>query len=238
MLLSTHGLGYHLRDHIADALKARSQAVRTALNNYNAAASALSPQAPQLSWKEVVQYAFLSDFDLLRCARDDIREKPWANPTNRILRDRFFKITRAREEIERLNVEIRRVMTYMQDEELFLEEQESLLQGTQPELAYQINLYRRERSRSNILHEQCFDKLAISPSFTGNMNPGSAIARPQTRSVAPCKDIPAAMNENAELEDDSDEDDDFDHTVEDITYSLLTVSLDDVSASQDTQVSS
>ncbi|KAF8339461.1 hypothetical protein F5887DRAFT_889178 [Amanita rubescens] len=226
-------LGYNLRDHIADALKARSQAVRTALNNYNTAASSLIPSAPQLSWKEVVQYAFLSDFDLLRCARQDIREKPWANPTNWVLRDQFFKLVRAREEIARLNIEIRRVITYMQDEELFLEEQESALRDTQPELAYQISLYKRERSRSNIQHKRRFGKLGISPSFTGDMSPGTAISQPRTGPVVP-REVPMAMSsDNAEDPGNDSDEDEFDHTVEDITYSLFTVSLDDNFPSQD-----
>ncbi len=176
----------------------------------------------------------MSDFDLLRCTRHDIREKPWANPTNRILRDQFFKLKQAQEEIQRLNVEIRRVITYMQDEELFLEEHESLLRDVQPELAYQIGLYRRERSRSNVLHKRRFSKLGISPSFTGNMTPGTAISRPQTCPAALCKEVPVALMTSVDADSDNDSDeDDFDHTVEDITYSLLTVSLDDASSSYD-----
>ena len=35
--------GYKLRKHIGNALKARSKAVRTALQNYNVAAQALVP---------------------------------------------------------------------------------------------------------------------------------------------------------------------------------------------------
>ncbi|KAF8332131.1 hypothetical protein F5887DRAFT_845973, partial [Amanita rubescens] len=108
---------------------------------------------------------FLADFDILRCARQDIREKPWANPTNWILRDQFFKLHRAREEIKRLDIEIRRVITYIQDEEHFLEDQEARLCDMNPELAHQIALYRREHGRSNNLHKKRFDKLASCPSF-------------------------------------------------------------------------
>ena len=113
--------GYKLRKHIAlKALQTRSHSIKKALQNYNAAATALRPRAPKLTWEKVVEYAFLADFDLLRAARQDIREKPWAKPANRTLRDTYFKMERAREEIERLNVEIRRVITYMRDEEHYL----------------------------------------------------------------------------------------------------------------------
>ncbi|KAJ3859342.1 hypothetical protein EV359DRAFT_50996, partial [Lentinula novae-zelandiae] len=55
--------GYKLRKHIADALKARSQVIRTAVTTYNIAASELN--RPKLSWDQVIEYTFLSDFDLL-----------------------------------------------------------------------------------------------------------------------------------------------------------------------------
>lgn len=59
-------LGYSLRKHIGKALKARSQAIRTALTKYNSAAAELQPPHVELSWDEVVEYAFLADFDLLQ----------------------------------------------------------------------------------------------------------------------------------------------------------------------------
>ena len=193
----------------------------------------MSPSAPELSWDDIVDYAFLADFDILRCSRQDIREKPWVNPTNRILCDQFFKLQRAREEIKRLNVEIRRVITYIRDEEHFLEEQESLLLDTKPELAHQIALYNREHGRSNSLHMRRFKKLAICPSFTGDLSPGVAtVARATLHSEAPISmdsdNTDDANSENDDSDDDADNDDnDDDHIVEDITYALLAVSLDE-----------
>ncbi|EGO30745.1 hypothetical protein SERLADRAFT_432361 [Serpula lacrymans var. lacrymans S7.9] len=58
--------GYALRKHIGKALQARSATIRTALERYNAAAKALSPPRQTLEWKEVVNYTFLSEFNLLR----------------------------------------------------------------------------------------------------------------------------------------------------------------------------
>lgn len=199
----------------------------------------MRPAAPQLSWDDIVNYAFLADFDILRCARQDVREKPWANPTNRILRDQFFKLQRAQEEIKRLNIEIRRVITYMQDEGHFLEEQESLLVDTKPELAHQIALYRREHGRSNSLHTRRFEKLAICPSFTGDLSPGvPTVARATLHNDAPismdsdnANDASGGSNgsnDSNDSDNDSDnDDDDDDHIVEDITYALLAVSLDE-----------
>ena len=66
-------LGYSLRRHIGNALKSRSTAIRTAVAKYNIAAANLCPPRQELTWEEVVEYAFLADFDLLRDARQDIR---------------------------------------------------------------------------------------------------------------------------------------------------------------------
>ncbi|KAG6898733.1 hypothetical protein C0993_004793, partial [Termitomyces sp. T159_Od127] len=96
-------MGYKLRKHIGKALKARSQAVRNALDKYNAAAHALSPPRPKLSWDLVVEYAFLADFDILSDTRQDVCECPWAALAAQIMMDEYFKIQRAREEIDHLN---------------------------------------------------------------------------------------------------------------------------------------
>lgn len=106
-------LGYKLRKHIAKALQARSKAVRAALDRYNAAAQEIDPPRPTLQWKDVVNYVFLSEFDLLRDARQDVRTRPWARPAGRMAMDLYFKIQRAKEEIDRLNIEIPRVITYI-----------------------------------------------------------------------------------------------------------------------------
>ncbi|KAF8177110.1 hypothetical protein K438DRAFT_1480136, partial [Mycena galopus ATCC 62051] len=44
------GLAYKLRGHIAKALKARSKAIRNALNRYNMVAKALDPPGCLLTW--------------------------------------------------------------------------------------------------------------------------------------------------------------------------------------------
>ena len=168
-------IGYKLWKHIGSALKARSQAVRTALQNYNVAAQALVPPRPPLSWDDVVEYAFLADFDLLSDTRSDVRLKVWAKPASRILMDQHFKLKRAREEILRLNVEIPRLMTYIRDEEAFLLQQEDLLSETDPPLSCQLRLRRLKLIRSNDLHIHRLNRLASMPGFSGSINPGTSI---------------------------------------------------------------
>ncbi|KAJ7772501.1 hypothetical protein B0H14DRAFT_3590063 [Mycena olivaceomarginata] len=72
------GTGYKLRKHIAKSLQVRSKAIKTAIGRYNEAAEAMTPPKPTLNWEEVVEYAFLADFDLLREGREDIRGELWA----------------------------------------------------------------------------------------------------------------------------------------------------------------
>ncbi|KAJ7707031.1 hypothetical protein B0H14DRAFT_3525882 [Mycena olivaceomarginata] len=102
------GTGYKLRKHIAKSLQVRSKAIKTAIGRYNEAAEAMTPPKPTLNWEEVVEYAFLADFDLLREGREDIRGELWAQPAGRAAMDQHFKLLRADEEIQQLNVEIRR----------------------------------------------------------------------------------------------------------------------------------
>ena len=107
--------GYKLREKIGKALKTRSEAIRTALQQYNVAAAKLTPPRPQLSWAAVLKAVTIADFDLLRDTRSDIRSLPWTEPSRREAASMYFGIKRAREEIVRLNVEIKRLLTFMRD---------------------------------------------------------------------------------------------------------------------------
>ncbi|KAJ7915783.1 hypothetical protein B0H13DRAFT_2231808 [Mycena leptocephala] len=141
--------GYKLRKHIAKALQVRSKAIKTALDTFNKAAAALTPPRCELTWEEIVDYAFLADFDLLREGREDIRGEPWAQPAGRAAMDQHFKLLRADEEIARLNLEIPRLVTYMRDEEQFLTRQEDRLRAAgEAALAHQVGLRRLERAVS------------------------------------------------------------------------------------------
>jgi hypothetical protein len=161
-----------MRKHIAKALKSRSEAIKTAINRFNTASSRLQPPGPTITWEEAVDYTFLAEFDLLRDARNDIREKPWAQPAGRLAMDRYFKTQRAREEIIRLNVEIRRLLTYICDEESELRQKELELASSSPALSFQIARYRQDRERFNKRHIQQITKLAKLPGFSGDLSTG------------------------------------------------------------------
>ena len=77
-------------------------------------------------------------------------------PAARIAMDSFFKLEHAREEIECLNIEIRRVLTHMHDEDKFLQYKESVVWPTNPSLAHQIYIHQMEKGRFTEFHRKRF----------------------------------------------------------------------------------
>ncbi|KAF8156233.1 hypothetical protein K438DRAFT_1687363, partial [Mycena galopus ATCC 62051] len=110
------GVGYKLREKIGKALKTRAVAIQHAIVEYNSAAALLTPPRPQLNWAQVVETVSPAEFDFLRDTRTDIRTLPWADPLRREAMVLYFGIKRSKEEIVRLNVEIRRLLTFMIDD--------------------------------------------------------------------------------------------------------------------------
>ncbi|KAF7371734.1 hypothetical protein MVEN_00029900 [Mycena venus] len=167
------GTAYKMQTHIAKSLKAWCGAVQNAIQHYNIAARALEPPAPELTWDQVVEYAFLADFDFLRVTDEDVLKKPWSRPAYRLAMDSYFKIERAREEIVWLNNEIRRLVTWINDEDHFLRKQESeMANAGDTDLAVLVRRYRLERGRSDMGHMKHLWRLAKTPGFTGSILPG------------------------------------------------------------------
>lgn len=233
--MNQSGTGYKLRKHIGKALQTRSAAIRAALTQYNTAAKALGRRT--LEFDEVVEYAFLSDFDLLRDTRQDVSTRPWASPSARLAINTYFKLSRAEEEVIRLNVEIRRVVTYLVDEDRYLRACEALYQDGNPTLAYQISRYRTIRSRFTPLHLRSLEKISRLSGFSGTLAPGVSVSRgPGDSAAVPqrvCMDAvlsspPVAADDG---EDDADEDADEDHatTLEErceALQNILSVTMD------------
>jgi hypothetical protein len=137
----------------------------------------MNPPREKLTWDKVVDYAFLTDFSLLRDCCEDITQRPWAQPQSRALMDQYFKITRAREEIKRVDIEIRRVVTYLHDEDSYLRLMENKLSQSNPLIAHQIKHLRLKTMRFKDLHMRRFLKLASTRGFSGSVNPGQSIDR-------------------------------------------------------------
>ncbi|KAF9066910.1 hypothetical protein BDP27DRAFT_1226734, partial [Rhodocollybia butyracea] len=64
--LNVAGTGYKMRKHLANALKICSKSIQLAIEVYNKAAAELSPSRQSISWDEVLDYTYLSEFDILR----------------------------------------------------------------------------------------------------------------------------------------------------------------------------
>ncbi|KAI6020725.1 hypothetical protein BKA83DRAFT_4464456 [Pisolithus microcarpus] len=165
--MNQSGTGYKLRKHIGKALQTRLVAIRAALTQYNTAAKALGRRT--LEFDEVIEYAFLSDFDLLRDTRQDISTRPWASPAARLAINTHFKLCRAEEEVIRLNVEICH-------EDQYLRACEALYQDTNPTLAYQISRYHTICSRFTPLHLHSLEKISHLSGFSGTLAPGISVS--------------------------------------------------------------
>jgi hypothetical protein len=202
-------------------LQTRSKAIRTALEQYNKAALALGKS--ELVWEDVVEYTFLSEFDLLHSAcREDISQKPWATRLGRLALDQHFKQCRAQEEIERLNVEIRRFTTFIRDQDNYLRTAESLLQSSNPILAYHVSEYRLHRTRFDSVHLTRLSKLSRLTGFTGSLLPGTALSTAY-RHATPLIPTPSEAREGGANADDDDDDDD---DVEAQILGLISMSTD------------
>jgi hypothetical protein len=183
----------------------------------------------------VVEYAFLADFDLLRDSHQDVRDRPWTNPACRVVIDHHFKLERAREEIQRLNVEIVRVVTYIRDENKFLRSKEADIMLVDPGLARQVKIHRMERGRFNARHMERFRKLASLPGFSGSIIPGTSTEL--GGDVHDAMDVDDAAEDScqggvddtaivAEADDDDSDDDQEDEEIEAIVIALMSLTVD------------
>ncbi|KAJ7321638.1 hypothetical protein DFH08DRAFT_1033595 [Mycena albidolilacea] len=205
------GTGYKMRKHIAKALQARSRAIKTAIEQYNAAAAALEVPRELLSWEEVVDYTFLSDFDLLRTSRRDILTEGWAQPAGREAMDNYFKLLRADEEIKCLNIEILCFVSYMRDEEVFLRRQEERIRIEHGNaLAHQVALYREQQGHFNNGHRYRLLTLSKLPGFSGSIMPGVPVDKQRLAEEAPQSQLPQVPEgfDGATLGDEDEEDSD------------------------------
>lgn len=193
-----------MRKHIGKALQTRSAAIKTALERYNAAARELNPPREELNLSTVLEYSFLADFDLLRETRQDIREHLWSTPTGRIAIDQYFKLLRAPEEILRCNVEIRRVVTQLRDEERYLRYHEERVRAEGNSiLAHHIGLHRNIRGRFSAEHHHRLSLIAELEGFSGTLEPGESLYKGPGASGswrASAVDIPSAASTFAAAE--------------------------------------
>ncbi|EIW77818.1 hypothetical protein CONPUDRAFT_61444, partial [Coniophora puteana RWD-64-598 SS2] len=164
--------GYKMRKAIGKAIERRSTAVRTAITHYNKLAAKMNPPATQLRWDDIVQYTFLSELEILKHSyfQQDVREQAWAKPVNRDAAIKHFKIQRAREEINRLNVEARRLRTWVNDELDDIKRHKERLEKANPLLAAAMTSQFAARIRANHAHLRRLDTLERLPGYSGTVS--------------------------------------------------------------------
>lgn len=166
-------LGYKARTHLAKSLQTRCKTIRSATEAYNRAACALDPPRPPLDWSQVSHYSFLDEFNLLRNTRHGISSAPWANPVVREAIKKFLRVRRAREEIDRCNIEVRRLYSSIYDEEHKLD---AILKGLVNENSIILGAtkeYCIRRRRVNSLLLERIRSIFSLDGFTGNKTLGS-----------------------------------------------------------------
>ncbi|KAF8576460.1 hypothetical protein K439DRAFT_1367201, partial [Ramaria rubella] len=166
------GTGYKLHKHIGKALKSRSEAICTAVRNYNSVAATLKPPRAQLDVQTVLDYVYLSQFDLLCESQHLLPELPWAQPAEREATTAYFKLARLREEVEHVNIEVTQLRTYMDDEEEYLLRHVERLQVSDPEIGHGILQHLQWLMDVNHIHQQHIHRLVNLSGFTGPRSSG------------------------------------------------------------------
>ncbi|KAG1884649.1 hypothetical protein F4604DRAFT_1878662 [Suillus subluteus] len=161
--------GYKIWKHISKAIIYQSAAICSMLEKYNKLAPLQTPPRPILDYSEVVGYATLSEFSLLKHSRHDLLSKPWAVPDNWEMVARYFKVVRSHKEIAHLNVEICCLDAWIEyDDAKMLEVIEMLtVDETDSLLAAELRRQYNEWHHINNVHHHRLDKIHYLKGYSG-----------------------------------------------------------------------
>jgi hypothetical protein len=122
--------------------------------------------------------ATLANFDLLRLSHTDIRILPWTQPVACQAMSLYFGIKRVKEEIVRLNVEIRRTITYMVDESAHWTSVISAVRDLNPVLSAYLS--RKADHNTLIFQDIAYHLLKTSKllAFSGTLEVGTSLDKP------------------------------------------------------------
>lgn len=198
-----------MRTHLAKSLNTRCKAIENAAKAYNIAARAVDPPRPALDWVTVSHYSFLEDFELLRDTRQDIHQKPWAQPVARLALKQAQRIQRAQEEIDNCNIDVRRLHTHILDEnEDFSGILSDLRARADPILgAVEDYCTRRRRVNVQLLRRVC-DIHAIS-GFSGITSRGRRVGRANLTSTPLNINVPPDQTADSDSDGDWEDEDDI-----------------------------
>lgn len=132
------------------------------------------PPAPLLEWKQLMDYSFISEFDILKHTHShrDITTEPWTAPLNREMATKHHKLKRAYEEIDRIHHEGPRLRTSIYDEHSLYIHHINRLQELNPPLASELERLWAQRRRVNATHIERLDILEAIAGYAGRRGRG------------------------------------------------------------------
>ena len=119
----------------------------------------------------------VADFDLLRDTRQDVRTLEWAQAANREGMVMHFGIKRAKEEICRLNVEIRRLLTFLYDDYIDYYRAVTKHIITNPALASELSAQWSYRERLHEVIVKWLIQTSRLAGFSGSLFHGQRLGR-------------------------------------------------------------
>lgn len=125
-----------------------------------------------MTWASVIHTADIAGFELLRDSRSEIRSKPWAEGPHREAMNLYFGIKRTHEEINRLNMEIKHLLTFMLDDHVDFYHAVGQTVMMNPFLAAELS---REYERCCVIHTHISNRLYKTSQlegFTGTLDRG------------------------------------------------------------------
>ncbi|KAG2101883.1 uncharacterized protein F5147DRAFT_746939 [Suillus discolor] len=132
-------------------------AIQNAVQKYNDTASELQP-------------LFLEEFNLLHETQQDIRNKPWAKPAIQETMCQHLHILRAKEEILRCNVEVRRLQTAISAEDQMFVRTLASLKALPIYVA--VDAFCTQRCHINVHILSCITQIQALEGFTGDTSCG------------------------------------------------------------------
>ena len=106
-----------------------------------------------LQYSEVLSYATLGDFNLLKHSWHNVLARPWLNTMHRQMAVKFFKLLRAHEEINRLNVEVRRLQAWVDNKTMEIKQIATELSVENPQLSAELRALFHRQQWVNIQHQ-------------------------------------------------------------------------------------
>ena len=132
----------------------------------------MKPPRPPLDWDRVSHYTFLEEFPLLQETRNAVLEKPWTRPEVRAVIRLSRRLQRAHEEIKNANREIRRMHTWIRDEEILFREVSSKLLDEKNVLYGAFDEFCKHRRAANARNLAYIEHIYSLEGFSGTVGPG------------------------------------------------------------------